>query len=865
MAYIKPSVLVYQELESAGGVANVTPDLGVVIFGPLYNVVRVDTTSESSLTETQGASSTDIAADLEETVANGPTGLRIDLKNTKPGQLVDQDSLSVIGTNVYVNTFGFSVDVGITATTEFDGDTFRSKVTLWDTVSDAYYQTYSPTNATPEATLPDGSGTHVRVGDKITFTYLNPDYAGGVTGVTVTATDATFTSTTNHNLKVGDRVDVSNCSVSGVDGQYTVTESSLLTFKVVGDFATTGSDTSVDISKIDTLTTTITKVESAVSSGGSNVTKSITIAKPVPTFVASGAVLATVKIFRFYDQMVIPSQYVDGINTLEQFDLDTADDDYIWLLADLDPPFDAVGPAAYETVEFGTPTDYRIMSGNFHVAYKALRQDKYSTIITINSTAELESELGEATEDNPLALGVKIASDNTTTSVMAVSLKKEDDGNLGWARALELVENQRNAYALVPLTQETSVLAAFKAHVEQMSTPENASWRVAIVNTAVPTTKDILVANAAAPVTTGTTELVSTTLYLKDIAHQNGSAQDTGEFIGSGVTPGDVVVVTAVTGATINEETANVATATAGEFYKNIGTSTITVGTNNVSVLVGGFARGTTGGAAQASVDPETLKSSWVVDEVTNSNYLKLDEFDGMTSLGGLGITYYIYRDLTRTEQASAVASASGVFASNRVWHIFPDTVGVNVGGQVKYLPGYYLAAGHGGMTAGFPAQQGFTNISVAGIEDLRNSNFYFRKEELNLMAEMGTCIYVQESQGGLPYCRHSITTDMSVLEYREQVKVKNWDFLSFYYYDKMKPFIGQWNITPDTLSNMKQTLIAASELLQTQKLPRIGAPLLSYEEPTVVQNAVNKDMVDVRLKIETVTPNNYTNIYLVI
>ena len=951
MAYIKPSVLVYQELENAGGVANVTPDLGVVVFGPLYNVVRVDTASDSSLTETLGASSTDIAKDLEETVVDGPTGLKIDLKNTKPGQLVDQDSINIIGTNVYVKTFEFQNNVGNAATQRFDGTTFRSKFTLWDTATETYFQTFTPAGVTPDAILPDGSGTHLRVKDKVTVTYTSPDWAGdinvfktgtlgsknvvtvttytevqdnaaavitngpdiltitvpsghgivagdtvylrdqsvitefpfgeytvdsvGATTVVILATGAVAATGTidifkkiAHNVKVGNRVSLNPSTYNTLDGDYEVIASSPYTFtveNVSSPLTTIPTFVTGTGAFIATLTTTITAVENIVSPSGTPAVLSFTMADKVPAFATGGTVTATIKVFRFYNSLVIPQTFKDGVNTLDNVDLSSANDDYVWLLADRDPPFDAVGPVAYETVVYGDATDYRIMSGNFHVAYKALRQDKYSTIITITSAAELETELGEATEENPLALGVKIASDNTTTSVMAVSLKKEDDGNLGWARALELVENQRNAYALVPLTQEEAVLAAFKAHAEQMSTPVNASWRVALVNTAIPTTKNILQANADSPVTTGTSEIVGSFLYLQDSAHQNGNADSVGEFVGSGVTPGDVVVITDVTGQVVNSVTANVASADEGEFYVNTGTAGITVGTNNIAVAVGAYARGTTGGAAEASIDPESLKRSWIVDEVPNSSYLKLLDFASLTTLDGLGITYYIYRDLTRVEQAAAVAAASTTFRSNRCWHIQPDIVGVNVGGQVKYLPGYYLAAGHGGMTAGFPVQQGFTNIAVAGIEDLRNSNFYFKKEELNLMAEAGTCLYVQETQGGLPYCRHSLTTDMTVLEYREQVKVKNWDFLSFYYYDKMKGFIGTWNITPDTLSNMKQTMIAASELLITQKLPRIGAPLLSYEEPSVVQNEFNKDMVDIRMKIETVTPNNYTNIYLVI
>ena len=183
----------------------------------------------------------------------------------------------------------------------------------------------------------------------------------------------------------------------------------------------------------------------------------------------------------------------------------------------------------------------------------------------------------------------------------------------------------------------------------------------------------------------------------------------------------------------------------------------------------------------------------------------------------------------------------------------------------MKFLPGYYLCAALGGITSGFPIQQGFTNISVAGIEDLSNSNFYFKRDELNLMAEAGTCLFVQDTQGGIPYCRHALTTDMTVLEYREILKVKNWDFLSYYFYDKLKGFIGTWNITPDTLSNMRQVLNASIELLKGQKLPKIGPPLLSGTIELLEQSAVNKDNINIRIKLEIVSPDNYTNLYLVI
>jgi hypothetical protein len=123
--------------------------------------------------------------------------------------------------------------------------------------------------------------------------------------------------------------------------------------------------------------------------------------------------------------------------------------------------------------------------------------------------------------------------------------------------------------------------------------------------------------------------------------------------------------------------------------------------------------------------------------------------------------------------------------------------------------------------------------------------------------------LYAQNAQGTTPFCRHGLTTDVSVLEYREVLKVKNWDYLSYYYKDILAPFIGTWNITPDTLQTIRQTVISASESLLTRKLPKIGAPLLTYAIETLEQSATSTDAIELVMGISIVNPNNYTNVHL--
>lgn len=715
MAYIKPSVLVYQELQNAGGVANVTPDLGTVIIGPLYNVVRVDPLSPTSLQSTLTKTITDLSA--QKITVAGTSILEIPLYNPYPGQIVRTSSVTPHLTEAKVLTY--SLDYTVSKGEAAFNAGLRSTFTLVNTAATAYAMTTPKPVADPTLVMPDGLQRHIEKGYLVEISYVDPD----------------------------------------------TTESVVLK----------GNVTKVVVDK-DT-----------------GLMESFSSSVAVPTFTETTAVTARVRVYKVYE-------YFEMVDLDGHFNFSEINNDIFRL--ELTTTDGVLGARAFPAVTGTNSTatdDYLIVTGKVSLSYKALRQDKYSTIMTISDTSERLGMLGDDTDENPLGLAVQLALDNTTKQVFAVSLK-ETDGALEWSIAGELLENFKAGYALVPLTQDLSVLSYFKTHCTQMSTPENAAWRVLIANTAIPTTKQI-VAKPTDTNTTGVAKVVGSNKYLSDL---------TETFISKLVTPGDTLVVTA---------------------------------------------------SAES-----TAVGSWIIDEVINETTLAVQGFNALTNLeDGETITYYIVRNLTRRQRAEEVAATSRNFGSNRVWHVQPDTIGVEVQGAVKFLPGYYLCAAVGGITSGFPIQQGFTNISLAGISDLSNSNFYFRKDELNLMAQDGTCLFVQDVQQGIPYCRHALTTDMTVLEYREILKVKNWDFLSFYFYDKLKGFIGSWNITPDTLSNMRQVINASIELLKGQKLPRIGAPLLSGEITLLEQDANNKDNVNIRIKLEIVSPNNYTNLYLVI
>lgn len=441
-----------------------------------------------------------------------------------------------------------------------------------------------------------------------------------------------------------------------------------------------------------------------------------------------------------------------------------------------------------------------------YIGYRAQRTDKSREIVTVTGTpGDLESKLGEATTTNPLAKGVELALANSGgTSIQCIAL--ETDDLQGYQKALNLCENER-VYAIAPLTSQMDVITTVNRHVAKMSDPITAKWRVAIVST---DPSDILALGEF----DGDFDLTKSSIGDAGGRHNMLLTVPKASFLSSGIQPGDTLEIRAATDKLVE-----------GSFRIDKVYSNTVIGVKS-------------GLAGEAGYIPEIET--------------KVQEFA-------------ISRFLDSKAKADNIAEISKSFKSNRVWHIMPCLAGVMENKVEKFIPSYFISAALAGAVAGFPVQQGFTNISLAGFTSLRNSNFYFTNDELNHMAEFGTCIYVQDNQSSAPYCRHELTTDMTTLEYREMLKVKNWDWLSYAYYDLLDQFIGHWNIVDDTIITMRQTIVSMSEMLMSQKLPKIGPPLVSYEIMKLEQNDTQKDKIDCYIRTGIVDPNNYTDIHLVI
>ena len=254
---------------------------------------------------------------------------------------------------------------------------------------------------------------------------------------------------------------------------------------------------------------------------------------------------------------------------------------------------------------------------------------------------------------------------------------------------------------------------------------------------------------------------------------------------------------------------------------------------------------------------PNQVTGSYTVSVVTNENVIEVSS-DTEFPVAATAITYTIERSLSKSQQADYIKATIDSYNSKRLQMMWPDSLVVNS----ETVDGFYLGCVVAGSVAGLPPHQGFTNLGVAGISTLNHSNNYFKKSDLNKIAEAGGCIFVQDTPSSLPYIRHQLTTDTQYVETKELSVVKNFDHLSYYFYDVLTPFIGPYNVTDKTVGLVLKAIKVAAEAKTKAELPKIGAPLKSF---TVAANVsgVSNDRVEARVRLDLPRPLNNIDCYL--
>lgn len=262
--------------------------------------------------------------------------------------------------------------------------------------------------------------------------------------------------------------------------------------------------------------------------------------------------------------------------------------------------------------------------------------------------------------------------------------------------------------------------------------------------------------------------------------------------------------------------------------------------------------------------DPSGIAGSYKIASVLSQTQLVVT---GTIAAPTTGVTFYIQKDLQKTDQAEYMAAYASSIGSRRMVFVWPDIVKGPVGSVTREIPGFFLGASVGALTTGLPTQRGFTNLSVAYFTGVKHSTKYFSSAQLNTMAAGGVMIFAQDVLDvSAPYIRHQLTTDMSAIKFQEYSITKNVDFICKFLRTNHKQFIGKYNIVENAFDDLKTTAAANIKFLkENTKLPQIGGVIRGGKLTELTQDPVNIDTVIERYVLDIPIPLNNLDITVVV
>jgi hypothetical protein len=135
---------------------------------------------------------------------------------------------------------------------------------------------------------------------------------------------------------------------------------------------------------------------------------------------------------------------------------------------------------------------------------------------------------------------------------------------------------------------------------------------------------------------------------------------------------------------------------------------------------------------------------------------------------------------------------------------------------------------------------------------------------QLNSVAEAGGWIIAKNNLGQI-FNRHAITSDPTDLNTREEMVRVNVDSISFSYKEVYLPYIGQVNVTPDTITVLNSLFDTTTLVLKTNGTPKSGPQLIDATLVQIRQHALFKDRVVIEANLSVPYPLNNIDLKLVV
>ena len=448
------------------------------------------------------------------------------------------------------------------------------------------------------------------------------------------------------------------------------------------------------------------------------------------------------------------------------------------------------------------------LSGFILMQYTALRRDVTNAgatpaLLRFDSETAMVASIGPVDTRNPLALMFSMALKNSPgKTVSGIGIDEQSpqfpEGTVAaYTRAFTFLAS-KEVYAIAPFSQSSAVHQVLKTHVTAMSASTEKHERIGIVSR---------------PLVTNQADTV----------------------LGSGTTTGDITV--------------------GGNFTSGDNFTTMAVTAGDVLVIAseaGPFALG-------------NGLTGWRVASISGDTTIALNATDvsSQAPTANSSATWTIYRPgataTSNLQEAEAVAAYSSGLGTRRMVQVLAPQVTVTVGGSQQLVSGAFACAAFAGQIGGIDVQKPHTNLTLTGLDAVKNTGDRYSTSELDTIAGGGTTILVQDLPSGPVIVRHQLTTDVSTIEYRELSITKVLDYLSKFFRNTLKPFIGQFNITGGYMDTM-------GTLIEGQRSALIARGTISnLTINSLIQSTTQPDTVEIDLSVAVYYPANYIRVKLII
>jgi hypothetical protein len=438
---------------------------------------------------------------------------------------------------------------------------------------------------------------------------------------------------------------------------------------------------------------------------------------------------------------------------------------------------------------------FALFFGDLYADYREQRTEGCNELEVIEQISDVTATLGPVSPLNPLAKGVNHALENSAgVSVFYMAVCTDDLA--GYSDALDVLTENDTVYGLVPLNSADDVQDLFKAHVEERSSAINNQWRIAWLANTAPQQEPIVTTKSNGD------DILATVSELSPSLYRQVDAPDA-LFITSGVDPG-------------------------GRRLINIATD------------------------AEGTVTYDT----YTVDRVESETQLIIT--GTLTSPVVVPIKIEVYRNLSNSEYATALAQEAARFNTRRVTLVWADNPVEDNGDAMELI---YLCSALSGERSGVPPHAPMSNLEVFGVD--LDPLFKFSRTQMNTIAAGGVWLVVKDFDGRV-FTRHQLTSynNTDDLNQREQSKTTNLDHISRDFHANTQDLFGQGNISPEMINLIRQRINSLIEKISNRAYPaKIGPQMLDAEILRLERDTLLRDTITVEINPGLPDPLNTLNI----